>query len=191
MGPVNVLQDSCIPSNQVNMMFQSRIIWRDLASWIRAYLNSVYSGLPNQAAAVEKKIIEVLSENSNIIDLVFGEHNAEQYFDLLMDFVSISKSFVAAQVNNDTDAANEYAKQLYENANKRATFLSEINPFWSKEEWISLFYPFIQMTIEESTTLLNQEFDKNIEIYDRILNHTSKMGDYFSRGIIDYLTYKG
>ncbi|MHC1723183.1 MAG: hypothetical protein AB9836_08275 [Aminipila sp.] len=89
------------------------------------------------------------------------------------------------------EAANEYTKQLYENAEERAIFLSEINPFWSKEEWINLFYPFIQMTIEESTTLLNKEYDKNVEVYDRILNHTSKMGDYFSRGIIDYLTYKG
>ncbi|WP_312647851.1 hypothetical protein [Aminipila sp.] len=188
MRSVKRLQDTTISLNQTELVFESRILWRNLANWIREYLVSVYAGYGIQAEA-EKKINAVFLENSNIIRLVFGEQNSERYNILTSDFVSILKSLVAAQINGDVNAVNEYTKQLYENADQRAAFAEQINPFWLESEWKSLLYQFIQMTIEESTTLLKKQYTKNIVIYDSILKLTSKMGDYYSKGMLDYLTY--
>ncbi|QHI71754.1 hypothetical protein [Aminipila terrae] len=174
----------------MNLIFESRIIWRDFANWIRAYLISVYAGFDNQPA-VEEKINAVILKNSNILSSVFGEQIAGQYVELTSNFFSIVKSLVDAQRKGDAEAVDEYTKQLYENADQRAAFLSEINPFWLESEWKNFLYQFIQMTIDQSTTLLNKDYEKNIEVYDKILNLTSKMGDYYAQGILDYLTYSG
>ncbi|QHI73603.1 hypothetical protein [Aminipila terrae] len=188
MRSVKIFQDSCIPSSQMNLIFESRIIWRDLANWIRAYLVSVYAGFGNKTA-VEEKIKSILLKNTNIISLIFGEQSAEQYIGLITEFISTLKSLIDAQINGDADAVNEYTNKLYENADKRAAFASSINPFWVESEWKNFLYQFVQLTIDQSATFLNKEYTKNIEIYDRILNLTNKMGDYYSQGLINYLTY--
>lgn len=188
MKSVKRLQGTTIPSNQAELVFQSRIVWRNLANWIREYLVSAYANYGIQVE-VEKKIKSILLENSHIMSIIFGEQIVEQYNKLIFDFVSIFKSLVAAQISGDINAVNEYTKQLYDNADQRAAFAAQVNPFWSESEWKSLLYQFIQMTIEESTALLKKQYTKSIAIYDNILNLTSKMGDYYSKGVMDYLNY--
>lgn len=188
MKRVKRLQGNSIPLNQTELVFESRMIWRNLANWIREYLISVNANYGTQATA-EKKIKASLMENSNLISLIFGEQDIERYNNLISNFVSTLKALVAAQIRGDVNAVNEYTKQLYANADQRAAFAAEINPFWLESEWRNLLYQFLQMTIEESTTLLKKEYTKSIEIYDDILNLTSKMGDYYSKGVLDYLIY--
>lgn len=188
MKPVKRLQGSCIPSSQMNLIFESRMIWRDLANWIRSYLVSAYAGFGDKAH-VEEKIKSVLLKNYSIITLIFGDEYSEQYNNLISDFVSILRSLIDAQINGDTIAINEYTKQLYENADRRAAFAAQVNPFWLESDWKNYLYQFIEMTINESNTFLNKDYSKNVDIYDRILLLTSKMGDYYSKGLIDYLTY--
>lgn len=188
MKSVKRLQDTTIPVNQTELIFESRIIWRNLANWIREYLVSAYANYGIQAV-VGEKIKSVLLENSNLISIIFGEQNIESYNELISDFVSIFKALVAAQISGDANAVNEYTKQLYENVDQRAALAAQINPFWSESEWKNLSHQFIEMTIEESTALLKKQYTKSIEIYDDILNLTSKMGDYYSKGVFDYLAY--
>lgn len=188
MRLVNVLQTSCIPPSQLNLIFQSRTIWRDLATWLRAYLASKHGGL-GDIEAIWEKLDELLIKSTNIFSLVFGEQFADQYVTLLSNFNNILDALINAQINGDTNAINEYTKQLYENADQIAAFLSKVNPFWVESEWKNLLYQFNQMTIEQSNTFLNKDFRKNIDIFDRILNLTSTIGDYYSQGILDYLNF--
>lgn len=188
MKRVKILQGNSIPLNQTELVFESRIIWRNLANWIREYLVSVYANYGTQATA-EKKIKATLMGNSALISIIFGAQDIEKYNNLICNFVSILKSLVAAQKSGDDNAVNEYTKQLYENVDQRAAYAQQINPFWSESEWKDLSHQFIQMTIEESTALLKKEYTKSIEIYDDILSLTSKMGDYYSKGVLDYMIY--
>ncbi|WP_312648815.1 hypothetical protein [Aminipila sp.] len=188
MRLVNVLQTACIPPSQLNLIFQSRTIWRDLATWLRAYLASKHGGL-GDIEAIWEKLDELLIKSTNIFSLVFGEQFADQYVTLLSNFNNILDALINAQINGDTNAINEYTKQLYENADQIAAFLSKVNPFWVESEWKNLLYQFNQMTIDQSNTFLNKDFRKNIDIFDRILNLTSTIGDYYSQGILDYLNF--
>jgi len=54
MKRIKVLQDSCIPPSQLSLIFQTRTVWRDLATWIRAYLASKHGGLGDKEAIREK-----------------------------------------------------------------------------------------------------------------------------------------
>jgi len=166
------------------------MLWRDLASWIRAYFESIYAGYGNQEA-VKEKLYRVPVNFNNIFRVIFGKQIADTYSGLISDFIRTVEALVMAQMNGDTVGIEEAAKQLYQNVDQRAAFLSQINPFWQESEWKRLFYPFVHMTIEESDTFFNKEYVRNIEVYDRLLNHTSEMGDYYSNGLFKYLTYTG
>lgn len=190
MKSVSEFQGICIPSGQLNLIYEARTIWRDLATWIRAYLVSIYAGFGNKEA-VKEKLSKIPMEFLNIFHVIFGDQIAEAYSTLLFHYITTLESLVEAQINGDANAVSEYTRQLYENADQRAAFLSKINPFWVETEWKNYLYQFIQLTIEESTTFLNKEYTRNIDVFDRILNLTAVMGDYFSKGLINYLTYTG
>ena len=187
MKSVKRLQDATIPLNQTELVFESRIIWRNLANWIREYLVSTYAGYGIQAEA-EKKIRSVLLGHSNYLNLIFGKESSQQYDNLMSDYVSLIKSLVAAQIKGDVNAVDEYTKQLNKNTDQRAILAAQMNPFWEESEWKNLISQFNQLTIEESTTLLKKQYTKNIAIYDDIIDLTTKIGDYYSKGLLDYLT---
>lgn len=190
MRRVKVLQNSCIPPSQLNLIFQSRIIWRDLSTWLRAYIASKHGGL-GDIEAIWEKINELILKAANIFSLVFGDQVANQYLSLLTNYFNVLSSLIDTQVSGDTNAESEYTKQLYEISDQIAAFLSETNPYWVEDQWKKLIYQFNQRTIEESRTFKSKEFRRNVNIFDSILNLTSEIGDYFSQGILNYLTFSG
>ncbi|MBE6033320.1 MAG: hypothetical protein E7222_01320 [Clostridiales bacterium] len=190
MKRIKVLQDSCIPPSQLNLIFQTRTVWRDLATWIRAYLASKHGGLGDKEA-IREKLDELMLRSTNIFSLVFGEEFANEYIDLSTNFLNLLDALVDAQISGDVDAINEYTRQIYENSDRIAAFLARVNPYWQENRWRDLLYQFNDRTIEQSNTFLNQQFRENINLFDRILNLTSTIGDYYSQGILDYLTFSG
>ncbi len=46
------------------------------------------------------------------------------------------------------------------------------------------------LTIEEITAFFTGDYKREIDIFDRLLHHTDNMGDYFTQGIINYITYR-
>lgn len=188
MRSVRVFQNECIPSSQMNLIFQSRTIWRDLATWIRAYLASKHGGL-GDVEAIREKLDSLKIKAVNIFSIVFGEQLADEYVTYLSNFDKILDLFVDAQISGDINLINEYTKQLYESADEIAAFLSQINPYWVESKWKDLLYQFTEKTMEESTTLFNKQYKENVEIFDRILALTSIIGDYYSQGLLNYMSF--
>lgn len=188
MISIKQLDFSSIPSSQMDLVFESRIIWRDLATWIQSYLVSVFAGFGNQDS-IEIKIKDLTLEFGNILSTVFGGEIGEQYVNLITNWLSTFKSLVYSQINGDINAVNGYTIQLYGDIDQIASFLSGINPFWTQSEWKALLYRFNDMIIEELSAYLNKEYTKTIESFDRLLNLTSIIGNYYSKGLLNYLTY--
>ncbi|QAT41976.1 hypothetical protein [Aminipila luticellarii] len=188
MTLIRMMQTSCIPESQLNLIFQSRTAWRDLATWMRAYLASKHGGL-GDIDAIRGKLNDLLIRFTSTFSLIFGEYLADQYVILLSNALNIFDALVDAQIRGDEDAVAEYTRQLYENTDRRAAFLAEINPYWVESEWKNLLYQFDQKTISQSTTFQNGQFRQNVEVFDSILNLTSLIGDYYSTGLLQYLTF--
>ncbi|MEL7658651.1 MAG: hypothetical protein AAGU75_22390, partial [Bacillota bacterium] len=63
--------DNGISPGQMNLTFKSRLVWRDLVTWIRAYLVSTYMELGDQEA-VRQRLYKLPSEFGNIFRIIFG-----------------------------------------------------------------------------------------------------------------------
>lgn len=173
---------------QTNLIFKARLLWRDLATWFREYLITLFLGAGNLELE-SNRLYRIPLEYGNLLRVFYGDQIAEQYITLLSNYIITFESLFTALQGNDVNVINEATMRLYQNANERAAFLARINPFWTESEWQSLMYSFTQMTIDQATTFLTGDYTRNIEIYDRILSLTSLIGDYFSEGLINYLNY--
>lgn len=172
---------------QTNFIFRARMLWRDLATWLRAYLVSLYGGIGN-TQALSDRLYNVPIEYGNILRSYFGEQITGDYINLQVQYIALLQSFFIAQINNDVDLMNSLTQQIYENVDTSADFLARINPYWSKSEWLSLLSSFTSMQIEQATTLLTQDYDRNVDVFDRTLALTNIIGDYFSQGLTYYFS---
>jgi flagellar biosynthesis chaperone FliJ len=98
-------------------------------------------------------------------------------------------NIIKAQSSGDINAVNKYTEQLYQNIEQRAEYLANINPFWDKNTLVNFMNYFTSMTIQEINAYLSKQYKESINIFDRILNFSSEMGDYVAQGITNYLIY--
>jgi hypothetical protein len=183
----NRTADQCISFAQMNIILNSRIFWRKLATWERTYLFSRYAGI-GIADDVFGHMFTILSEFSTMLRLVFGAEFAEEYYQMLVEHVTTLRDTIDAQFANDTEAINRSLELQYQNAENRASYLSRINPYWDFTIWRNMIEAYIDFTVAEANTFTSSNYERNIETFDRFLVHTDTMGDYFALGLYNFIT---
>jgi hypothetical protein len=176
-------------SGQMNFIFRARMIWRDLATWLRSYKVSLYGGVGN-TDEISQRLFRIPLEYGNVLRVFFGDQPTEQFINLLTQYIAILQSLFIAQINNDVNAINNLTQQVYQNVNNMAALLASINPYWTQGEWITFLTLFTGLQIQEATTFLTKDYKLNNDIFDRILSFTNIVGDYFSEGLTNYFTLK-
>lgn len=171
---------------QINFIFRSRMLWRDLVTWMSIYMVSTLGGYANQAA-VAARMYELPLEYGNFLKLVFGDMPAEEYINLLSTYIITFLNLFHAQISGDAAAVEGYARQLFRNIDQTAAFLARINPYWQNETWRSLLYNYHNLLLENAMTLLMNDYERNVDVFERTLAFSSVIGDYFSEGILNYL----
>lgn len=177
----------CISPAQMHIIFNSRIFWRQLATWTRAYLNSRYLGI-GIADDVFGHILIIMSEFTNMLRLTFGGEASEKYYQLLTQHIIIIRELITAQLDGNTDAMKYNVDRLYENGEIRAAFLAVLNPLWNESDWKNMINTYNKLTLEEANSFSTGDFAGNIEAYDKLTLQTDVMGDYFAHGLYHYIT---
>lgn len=183
----NRLQESLITYGQMNIIFQARNLWREFVIWSRVYLISRVAGI-GIADDVFNRIYRIPLEFGNITRLIFGNQAAEVTVRQLSSTVVLFRELVEAMISGDNDAASSIVQDLYKNADERAASLASINPFWDETQWKYLIYTFYNYSFQEITSILTSD-PRNIDIFDRFLLYADSMGDYFSQGLFNYITF--
>jgi hypothetical protein len=178
-----------IPYGASNLLFSVRSLWRDMVTWGRAYMVSRFAGLSSSDVEFNR-LYQIPQEFGNIMQVIFGYDNAQKFVQYISQQIVLIRSMVEAQMAGDVNLANQLIRQLYSLADERASFMTSINPFWDLTDTRNLIYNFLQLTIEEITAFLSGDYQRDIDIYDRLLHHTDNMGDYLTQGIINYITYR-
>jgi hypothetical protein len=184
---ISELNDTDTIPGQMNLIFKAGMNWRDLATWIRAYIISTFAGL-NDQEAVRQRLNQIPTEFGNIFRLFFGDQISSAYTDLFSSYITSLESLIDAQKNDDDAAVNGYMEQIHDNIHQRSAMLSEINPFWQESDWRALFFRYLLLTIDESNAFLAGDYVKSTEIFDTLLSHITTMSDYFSNGLYQYIT---
>lgn len=188
MDDDQILGTANITPAQMNLIFRARMIWRDLATWLRAYMISLYGNV-GDVDAINRRLYEIPRQYGNIFGLFFGDQIEEQLIFLVTQYIALFQSLFVSLLNNDVESVNNYMQQLNQNIESRSDLFSTVNPYWTKGELSALVSSFTNMSIEEATALLSKNFDRHVNVYNRLLSYTTLMGDYISEGLFNYMIY--
>lgn len=183
----NNFNPQCITYSQMNLIINSRVYFRRLVTWTRAYLISRYLGIGTAEELFGRLYLESL-ELGNMLEIVFGRELADQDAQLASQYAIGLRDLITAQMAGDTEGVNKHLGELYQNASDRAAFGAKINPYWNKEELTRLLNLYIQYTIEEANALTSGDYSKESEPYERLTALTEELGDFIAQGLYEYIT---
>ena len=183
-----LFNEQCITFSQMNLIYNSRFIWRALSTWTRAYLISRYLGIGTEESLFTRLYNES-SKFGDMFSLVFGERFSENFTWLLNEYTVALRDLVSAQKEGNTDGVNKSLERLYKNAAERARLLAQANPFWDESTWRNIFETYLRFTIEMINSFITGDYSNDAEAYDRLTAFTNNIGDYFAQGIYEFLTY--
>ncbi|HYE67130.1 MAG TPA: hypothetical protein VEA58_00885 [Anaerovoracaceae bacterium] len=183
----NSFNQQCITYSQMNLIFNSRIYYRRLAVWTKIYLLSSYFGIGTAEELFSRLYYETL-DLGNMLKIIHGRGDAEQYSQLLSQFAITLRDIITAQLEGNTEEVVKHVDYLYQIAAERAAFIGVINPYASQTEYENLFETYIQYVLEDANALATGDYSKDIELYDRITAHTDRMGDAFAEAIYKFIT---
>jgi len=176
----------CTTYEQMEVLYDIRMVWFELFYWVREYMLSRYVGLGNEEE-VFARLGQVPIDYTNALKQVFGEQVAADLLQEINTYFVLLDDFITAHMDGNTDELDRITRLLYENADKRATLISSVNPFWDYTEWKARLFNNTRITIDESTTFLMGDYARNVDIFSRLLDLSENTSNYFAQGLYRYL----
>ncbi len=171
----------CLTFEQLNILNNLISLWQRYTMWTRALFFSKMENSPN-LAAIQNRVNQMPMDFYNTLRVFYGERLAEQFLNSFQRYVRAQESLMNAMIANDQEAVNAFAQELYARADEIASFLSQA-PYWSLQQWQSLLYRDISLSISEFRAALTGDHETEISIFERLLLNAAEIGGYMARGI--------
>lgn len=173
--------EQCITFSQMNLITNSRQIWRTITAWSRAYLISRYLGVGTKEALFAK-LYDEFSHYGEMMRLIFGAEFAENFTWLLNEYTIALRELVSAQQEGNREEVSRTLERMYRNAAERARLLAQVNPFWNEATWRGMFETYLNYTIEMANAFITGNYSGDVANYDKITALSVQMADYFAQG---------
>ena len=167
----------------MNVINEFRFHVLELALWGRSLALSLKYKLPN-VDAVYVRLLEVPSHFYDSLSTFYGQEIAEEFLNLLTQHLITFRTLTEALLSGDHATADASFKQFYSNADAISEFFARISPYWDKRQWQNLLYQYIQLIYYHILAIVTDNYDQEIQIFDRIHYHTVLLGDYLARGVL-------
>lgn len=158
-------------------------LWSRYIMWTRSLFFSKAGDQPN-LEAVQNRVMQIPTEFYSTLRIFYGDRLAQQISNLLQIYFIIKSHLMDAMIAGDQNAVDEYTRQLYASAGELSELFAQA-PYWDAEQWRSLLYQDIRMSIEEFRSLLAGDYEREISVYERLLLNGVDIGNYMASGIVE------
>jgi hypothetical protein len=168
------------------LVFQQAVrkLWEEHVTWTRVYIIAALADLP-EADAAAQRLLKNQTDIGNAVKPFYGDKAGKQLTALLEDHILIAVDLLAAAKAGDTAKFEDTNKRWYENADEIAAFLSSANPDnWPLSEMQTMMKDHLDLTLEEATARLNEDWAGDVAAYDKVHIEILHMADMISDGII-------
>lgn len=132
------------------------------------------------------RLLKNAEDMGNMIRRLYGDTVATTYSQLIQDHLLIAADLVKAAIAEDIEAAQMAEKKWYQNADEIAVFLNSVNPFLTENAVRDMFYTHLDLTKQEAIFMINQDFEKDIAVYDEIEKQAREMADAISDAMVSH-----
>ena len=182
------LKHNCITNSSVSLMNLFRLLWEQHGAWTRMAIMSMVFGLPDEEVTI-KRLLRNPTDFANALRPFYGDMIATRFEKLLTDHLTIAAELVKAAKAGDSRKAEDAERRWYENANNIAALLGRINPYWSEGEWREMLHAHLAFVKAEAVDMLNKDYQKSIDTYDKMEMQILQMADVMANGIIAQFAY--
>jgi len=172
-----------ISKSELDLRNYLRMLWEEHIAWTRMAIISTAANLPDQDLVVGR-LLQNAPDMAAALKPFYGNEKADKFGKLIKDHLVIASQLVNAAKIGDTKAAAAAEKKWYDNADEIASFLSSINPYWSKQALTEMLYDHLALTKTEAVSRLKNDYATDIATYDKIEKQALKMADALSEGIV-------
>ncbi len=177
----------CITYEQMNDIYTVRMMWFELIIWVRNYMIMRYANVGNPEEAIIR-LSQVADDYVTTLHKFFPNMDADRYMELFNSYIFLIRDFVSAMIDDDVEELNRITVELYQNADERAAFLASIDPAWEEDARRNELYESVRNTIEESNTFLTEDYEKNIDIFTRLLDQAEMASSVLSNVLFEHIT---
>lgn len=174
----------CITRTELEIINRFRLLWNQHSEWTRMAITAIVFNEPNQEQVVNR-LIRNPSDFGRTFSIFYGDRIGNRFAELLTEHLVLAADLVKAILAGRTEEAMEINIRWYRNAEEIAEFLGRINPCWSEAEWRRMYFMHLDLVANEATTLINGEYQENVDSYDILEAQAMEMADTMSEGIID------
>ncbi|MCR8744670.1 glycosyltransferase [Romboutsia lituseburensis] len=169
-------------------MLQRRL-WIDHVSWTRNTIVSDLSSLEDKGLVLER-LLKNQDDIGNSIKPYYGEEAGNKLALLLREHINLAVQVTDAAKNGNKENLKKYNKLWYENADNIAKFLSSANPNYSYETLKDMLYKHLQFVTDQVVARLNNDWNADIQAYDKGEDHMIMFADVITDGIIKQFPQK-
>lgn len=183
------LDQRCISKTESDYMAMNRLLWMEHVNWTRMTITSIVFHLPD-LPFVQKRLLQNATDLGNCLRPFYGDQIADHYAKLIQDHLVIAAELVTAAVKGDTNTVNAKEKEWYKNADDIVLFLSNINPYLRKDDLQEMFYKHLELTENEAVTMIQKNYQADIEAFDQIETEALAMSDMIASAIVMQFYYR-
>ena len=187
MANSKVGTDDRITYGQMNLINTLRKFWMELPMWRRAYLVSYVAGF-GDLEIIGSKLYNTPTDLGNVLEAFFGSSIARTIENMIREQIVIGAEILRAEKTGDTQTINQNTERLYQNADRIAAYLAQINPNWDEQTWKNLLYDYYKTTILEMVLILSGKYTESVTLYESMEDQALSIADYMAKGMIPYFT---
>ena len=173
----------CRTKPQTNLYNRFRMLWEQHDVWTRETISGIVFELPNLDVTITRLLRNPV-DMANVFRIFYGQKVAMRIQELFTTHLTLAADLVNAAKAGDERAVARINREWFRNADEIAAFLARINPFWSLRFWEEMMHHHLKLVTKEAVFLLEEQYEKNVRIYDEIEAQTLEMADEMARGII-------
>lgn len=119
---------------QIVLINTFRQLWEQHVTWTRLFIISTVSNLVDLTFTAQR-LLRNPADFANVLRKYYGADKAKKFEALLRNHLLIAAKLVNEAKAGNTKAVSEARANWYRNADNIAEFLSDINPYWDKNQW--------------------------------------------------------
>ncbi|MFZ3579482.1 LysM peptidoglycan-binding domain-containing protein [Virgibacillus sp. DJP39] len=173
----------CISQAEVDYRNDMRSLWEEHVAWTRMAIISLTFTLPDIDFVIAR-LLQNATDMGNMIRRLYGDDAATAYANLIKEHLLIAADLVKAALAGDQQAAMTAEKKWYANADQIAVFLSSVNRYLPENAVREMFYKHLDLTKQEAVSMINKDYQKDIEVYDAIEEQARGIADTISDAMV-------
>lgn len=176
-------------TRQMALINKLRQLWSQHVYWTRFFIISTVDDLAD-LASVTNRLLQNPRDFVRVLSVFYPPEITNHFQELLTQHLLIAADLVNSSKNNEKIKAENTRKKWYANADDIAEFLSDINPYWNRQQWENMLYSHLEMTEKEVALRLDKKYEEDIDNFDNIESQAMAMADYMAGGIIQQFQYR-